>query len=203
MNALIIVDVQNDFCPGGALAVADATAIIPRINALIPKFDFVVATCDWHPAEHLGFAINHPGRSVGDVIDLNGLNQILWPVHCVQETWGAALHEDLDTSMVDKIFYKGMLATVDSYSGFFDNGRRHPTGLCLYLAERKINKVAVVGLATDYCVKFTAFDADSLGFRTYVIDSCCRGVNLAPDDSAKALLDMANSGIVVVQDWED
>ena len=198
MKALIIVDVQNDFCPGGALAVAGGDAVVPVINAMLPDFDVVVATQDWHPANHGSFAVNHPGTQVGQVVEWNGLPQVTWPAHCVQETVGAAFHPDLDTSGLDGVFRKGTDPAVDSYSGFFDNGRRHATGLGDFLKSQGITQVFVCGLATDYCVKWTALDALSLGFQTFVVASACRGVNLQPLDSQRALDEVTLAGGTVV-----
>jgi len=199
MTALIIVDVQNDFCPGGALAVAGGDLIVPLINSILPRFDVVVATQDWHPRDHASFAANHPGTQVGQVIELGGLAQVLWPVHCVQNTPGAALRADLDTSGLDGVFQKGTDPLVDSYSGFFDNGRRHATGLGDYLQRRGVTSVFVCGLATDYCVKWTALDALSLGFGTTVVSDACRGVELQVGDSVRALEEVrAVGGRIVV-----
>jgi nicotinamidase/pyrazinamidase len=194
MKALIIVDVQNDFCEGGALAVQGGTAVVPAINAILPQFDVVVATQDWHPANHGSFAATYPGRAVGEIIELNGLPQILWPIHCVQNTAGADFHPDLDISGLDGIFQKGLDQMVDSYSGFFDNGRRHTTGLGEFLKLKGISQVYVCGLATDYCVKWTALDAISLGFETFVLQNACRGVNLVPGDSQTALREVELAG---------
>lgn len=187
MNALIVVDLQNDFCPGGALAVANGDAIIPVIDRILPAFDVVVATQDWHPVNHGSFAANHLGKKIGDVIELGGMPQILWPVHCVQHTQGAAFHRQFDTTGLDGIFQKGVDPNIDSYSGFFDNGRARATGLGAYLNERGVGTVYVCGLATDYCVQATALDAISLGFKTIVISDACRGVNLQVGDDARAL----------------
>src|SRR4051812_1540671 len=166
MNALILVDLQNDFVPGGALAVPEGDSIIPLINQLQPRFDIVIATQDWHPADHGSFAANHPGRRVHEVIDLAGLPQVLWPVHCVQNTPGAALVSSLDTSRIARVFQKGTDPAIDSYSGFFDNGHRKSTGLGDFLRDQGVKRVYVCGLATDYCVEFTALDAKQLGFDT-------------------------------------
>jgi nicotinamidase/pyrazinamidase len=198
MKALIITDIQNDFCPGGALAVAEGDAIIPLINRLQARFDLVVATQDWHPAGHGSFAANHPGKKVGDVIDLNGLEQILWPVHCVESTPGAAFHPALDRGRIARVFHKGTDAEIDSYSGFFDNGHRKATGLGEYLKEQGVDEVYLCGLTTDYCVKFSAFDAVALGFKTYVIEDACRAVNLHPGDAEKALEEMRTKGVEIV-----
>ena len=198
MKALIIVDMQNDFCEGGALAVQGASALVPQINAILPDYDVVVATQDFHPANHGSFAANHPGKNVGEVIDLDGLPQILWPVHCVQNTFGAAFHPDLDVSGLDGIFQKGADPRVDSYSGFFDNGRRHATGLGRFLQTKGIAQVHICGLATDYCVKWTALDAISLQFRTVVLADLTRGVNLRPDDTLLALREIEAAGGTVL-----
>ena len=163
MKALIIVDVQNDFCPGGALPVPEGDRVVEVINRIQPGFDLVVATQDWHPADHGSFAANHPGRRPGEQIELAGLPQILWPVHCVQGTPGAELHPGLDRSRIARVFRKGTDPSVDSYSGFFDNGRRASTGLGEYLKDQGVTDVYVCGLATDYCVKATALDAVASG----------------------------------------
>ncbi|MEZ4826519.1 MAG: bifunctional nicotinamidase/pyrazinamidase [Bacteroidia bacterium] len=197
MRALIIVDIQNDFLPGGALAVTEGDAIIPVVNSIRQKFDLVVATQDWHPANHGSFAANHVGKVPGEMIDLFGLSQILWPVHCVQQSEGAAFASTLDTLMIEKIFTKGTDPEIDSYSGFFDNGRKKATGLGDYLREKGVDTVCVAGLATDYCVKFTALDARSLGFKTMLIEDACRGVNLRPEDSANAIAEMQAAGVIV------
>jgi nicotinamidase/pyrazinamidase len=198
MNALILVDLQNDFVPGGALAVPEGDAIVPLINAIQPHFDLVVATQDWHPPEHGSFAANHPGRKVYDVIDLAGLPQVLWPVHCVQGTPGAALVSSLDTGRIARVFQKGTDPTIDSYSGFFDNGHRKSTGLGDYLRETGVTRVYVCGLASDYCVKFTALDAKQLGFETFLIEDASRGVNVKPGDVARAVEDMRGAGVQII-----
>jgi nicotinamidase/pyrazinamidase len=199
MNALIIVDVQNDFVPGGALPVPEGDAVVPVCNRLANTFDLVVATQDWHPANHGSFAASHPGRKIGDVIDLNGLSQMLWPVHCVQDTRGAEFVPGLDTSRFDRVFRKGTDPTIDSYSGFFDNGHRKATGLGEYLKQKGVAHVYVAGLATDYCVKFTALDAQSLGFKTFLIEDACRGVNVRTDDDGAAIEEMRRAGIQLAE----
>jgi nicotinamidase/pyrazinamidase len=165
MKALILVDIQNDFLPGGALAVADGDKIIPVLNRIQREFSLVVATQDWHPGNHGSFAMNHPGKNVFEQIDLNGLPQTLWPAHCVQNTKGAELAGALERERIAKIFPKGTDAAIDSYSGFFDNGHRKSTGLGEWLKGRGASEIYVCGLATDYCVKFTALDAVAAGFR--------------------------------------
>jgi nicotinamidase/pyrazinamidase len=199
MNALILVDIQNDFVPGGALPVPEGDQIIPLVNQLQPHFDLVVATQDWHPANHASFAANHPGRIPGERIDLHGLSQILWPVHCVQHSAGAEFVAALDQTLWDRVFVKGTDPEIDSYSGFFDNGHLRATGLGDYLRARQIADVFVAGLAADYCVKFTALDAIALGFQTHLIEDACRGVNLQPDDVAKALEEMRTAGIEIIK----
>ncbi|MCR9016710.1 bifunctional nicotinamidase/pyrazinamidase [Aquiflexum gelatinilyticum] len=198
MKALIIVDVQNDFIPGGALAVNEGDQIVPVINELQQKFDFIVATQDWHPAEHGSFAANHSQKSVGEFIDLNGVNQILWPVHCVQGSKGAEFHPDLKNDKWKAIFKKGTHRKVDSYSGFFDNNKQGDTGLSAYLKENDIDEVFVCGLATDYCVKFTVLDAISEGFKTTMIADATRAVNINENDYIHAIEEMAQGGAKVV-----
>lgn len=196
--ALIIVDVQNDFIPGGALAVNEGDQVVPVINSLQRKFETVIATQDFHPANHGSFAANHPGKTPGEFIDLNGLNQILWPVHCVQGSAGAEFHKDLNRENWVAIFQKGMNQDVDSYSGFYDNARRGDTGLGDFLKEKGIKTVFVAGLALDYCVKFTALDAVSLGFETWLIADATRAVNLQPTDGELAIREMESAGVKII-----
>jgi nicotinamidase/pyrazinamidase len=169
MKALIIVDIQNDFLPGGALSVKNGDAVIPVINKLQNQFDLVVATQDWHPADHKSFASMHPGKKIFDEIILDGLPQVLWPDHCVQETRGAEFSSLLDTKKIEAIFRKGMDPNIDSYSGFFDNGKKKATGMGAYLKGRGITQIFVTGLAADYCVNFTALDGLELGFESTII----------------------------------
>lgn len=197
MKALILVDIQNDFLPGGALAVPEGDRVIPVANRMVPRFDLVVATQDCHPAGHGSFAANHAGRRPGEVIQLGGLPQVLWPVHCVQNTPGAAFAPDLDVSRVARVFPKGTDPEIDSYCGFFDNGHRKATGLGDYLRDHGVTEVAVLGLATDYCVKATAIDARNLGFETTLILDGCRGVELAPGDCARAVEEINRTGVRV------
>lgn len=197
VSALVIVDVQNDFLPGGALAVPGGDQVIPVINRLPPHFDLVIATQDWHPANHGSFAANHPGQSPGDVVDLHGRTQILWPTHCVQHTAGAAFAADLDTARVARVFQKGTDSAVDSYSGFFDNDHQNPTGLGAFLRQRDVTCVCVAGLATDYCVKCTVLDARALGLDTVLIEDACRGVGLKPGDADRAVDEMRRAGVTV------
>jgi len=195
MPVLLLVDLQNDFLPGGALAVPDGDAVIPVANRLMPAFSLVVATQDWHPPDHLSFASRHPGREVFDTITLDGLEQILWPDHCVQKTPGAELAAALDTERIDRVFRKGMDRSIDSYSGFFDNGHRRDTGLGKFLQQQDIKDVYIAGLATDVCVKFTALDAQKLGFNTFVVFDGCRGVNLQDGDVERAVEEMTSAGV--------
>lgn len=197
-RALILVDIQNDFVPGGALAVKDGDKVVPVANRIQPAFDLVVATQDWHPANHGSFASQHPGRKPGDVIDLNGIAQVLWPDHCVQRSKGAEFHPQLDRTRIAKIFQKGVDPAIDSYSAFFDNAHRRGTGLVEYLESQGVTTIYIAGLATDYCVKFTALDARTLGLETSVIEDACRGVNLQPGDSAAAIDQMRAAGVHVV-----
>ena len=199
MNALVLVDIQNDFLPGGALAVPDGDAVIPIANRLQPIFPIVVATQDWHPPNHGSFAANHPGKKVFERIDLNGLPQTLWPVHCVQHTKGAEFGSALNRERITRVSPKGTDPAVDSYSGFFDNGHRRATGLGEWLKDRGVTDVYVCGLATDYCVKFTALDAAQLGFKTHLVVDACRGVNLSPNDVQEAIVEMQCAGIHVLQ----
>ena len=201
MNALILVDLQNDFVPGGALPVPEGDAVVPVANRLLREgnVDLVVATQDWHPPDHGSFAANHPGQKPGEVIDLHGLRQILWPVHCVQNSAGAAFLPGLDMARVEEVFKKGTDPSIDSYSGFFDNGHRKATGLGEYLKSRGVTDVYVLGLATDYCVKFTALDALKLGLRTYLVEDASRGVNLKPGDVQRAVEEMRATGVDVVR----
>lgn len=193
-----MIDIQNDFCPGGSLAVPEGDAVVPVANALQKEFDIVLATQDWHPPEHVSFASNHHGRSPGDQIDVGGIPQTLWPDHCVQGSRGAEFHPALDVLDVQAVFRKGVDPQIDSYSGFFDNSRLRSTGLGDYLDERGIDELWIVGLATDYCVRATALDAAELRLATYVVKEGVRGVDLAAGDSERALDDMREAGVHVV-----
>lgn len=197
MKALLLIDLQIDFCPGGALEVQEGDQVIPIANQLMEQFDLVVATQDWHPADHGSFAANHPWRRPGQVIELNGLQQVLWPIHCVQDSFGALFHPKLNQGGITKIFVKGTDPTIDSYSGFFDNGHRKATGMGEYLKEQGVTEVFVMGLATDYCVKFTALDALGLGFDTHLIADASRGVNLQEGDVDRAIEEMQQKGVKI------
>jgi nicotinamidase/pyrazinamidase len=198
MQALLVVDVQNDFCPGGALAVPGGDEVVPVANRLMARLPLVVATQDWHPTEHGSFAVNHPGTKPYDMGELAGLPQVLWPAHCVQGTPGAAFHPALDQSRFAAVFPKGTDPTIDSYSGFYDNGKRKDTGLHVWLRERGAADLVLLGLATDYCVRATALDALALGFAVTLVEDGCRGVELAPGDSARAIEEMRQAGVRVV-----
>ncbi len=195
MNALILVDLQNDFLPGGALGVPGGDEVIPLANRLMDDFEIIVATQDWHPPDHGSFAANHPGRQIFESIDLHGLPQTLWPVHCVQGTPGAEFAPGLDAGRITRVFRKGTRPEVDSYSGLFDNGRRHSTGLAEWLREQGVTRVTVCGIATDYCVKFTALDAVAEGFEVTLHLPACRGVDLQPGDIAAAVEAMREKGV--------
>jgi nicotinamidase/pyrazinamidase len=198
MRALLLIDLQYDFCPGGALAVARGDETIPVANRLIPRFTTIVATQDWHPKDHGSFAVNHPGVKPYDLGELAGLPQVMWPAHCVQGTRGAELHKKLDRNLITEVFRKGTDPAIDSYSGFYDNGHRKSTGLGDWLKARDAEELVILGLATDYCVKFTALDARQLGFNVTVVSDGCRGVNLDPADSDKAFAEMRAAGATVV-----
>jgi nicotinamidase/pyrazinamidase len=202
MKTLVLVDIQNDFLPGGALAVPEGDVIVPIVNRLLPRFDLVVATQDWHPADHGSFAANHAGKNAFENIELNGLSQTLWPVHCVQNTGGASFASGLDTRRVVRVFPKGMDPRVDSYSGFFDNGRRSSTGMAEWLTERGARDLWVCGLATDFCVKFTALDAIAEGFRVHLITDACRGIDLPSGNVAAALAEMQAAGVRLITSQE-
>jgi nicotinamidase/pyrazinamidase len=198
-KALVLVDLQNDFIPGGSLAVREGDAVIPVANAVQKKkFDLILATQDWHPKNHGSFASNHRGKHPGDMIELGGLPQVLWPDHCVQDSRGAQFHPVLDRTRVTKVFRKGTDPEIDSYSTFFDNAHRKSTGLGEYLKEQKITDVYLLGLATDYCVKYSALDAVKLGFKTHVIIDGCRGVELNPGDTKSAIDEMRRVGVEIV-----
>ena len=198
MKTLVLVDLQNDFCPGGALPVPHGDEAVSEANRLVGQFELVAATQDWHPPEHGSFAANHPGRQPGEIVRLAGLNQLLWPVHCVIGTPGAEFHPLLDRSRIARVFQKGIDPQVDSYSGFFDNDHRRATGLDAFLRQAGATELYVCGLATEYCVKFTALDAVELGWPTYFVRSASRGVELIPGDIDRAIAEMREAGVQVV-----
>jgi nicotinamidase/pyrazinamidase len=177
MKALLLIDIQNDFLPGGALAVPDGDQIIPIVNHIQPQFDLIIATQDWHPPDHKSFASNHADKKVFDKIELDGLEQVLWPDHCVQGTDGADFSKELDMKKVEAIFRKGTNKDIDSYSGFYDNGHRKSTGLADYLKGKHITQVYIAGLAGDYCVYYSAKDALKEGFATYIIEDATKPID--------------------------
>ncbi|MCJ7875034.1 bifunctional nicotinamidase/pyrazinamidase [Phaeobacter sp. J2-8] len=194
MRALIVIDVQNDFCPGGALAVAEGDKIVAPINALMPDFDAVILTQDWHPAGHSSFATSHPGQSPFSVVDMPYGPQVLWPEHCIQGTIGAELDAGLHSDRADLIIRKGFRPAIDSYSAFFENDHDTPTGLEGYLRNRDISELTMVGLALDFCVAFSAVDAAKLGFHVTVLRDYCRAIDL--DGSlAGAETNMRDAGV--------
>lgn len=177
-TALIVIDVQNDFCPNGALAVAQGNEIIPRINAMMGDFDATVLTQDWHPAGHSSFASSHAGQDPYALIDMPYGAQVLWPDHCIQGSNGAAFHDELNADAADMIIRKGYNSAIDSYSAFFENDRKTPTGLEGYLRSRDITTLTMVGLAMDFCVQYSALDAAALGFDVTVFEGACRAIDL-------------------------
>jgi nicotinamidase/pyrazinamidase len=193
--ALIIVDLQRDFCAGGPMAVPGVEKIIPVINRLQSHFPLVVATKDWHPANHSSFASNHPGHSVGEELSVHDVMQVLWPDHCVQKTLGAEFHPDLERKYLNEVFFKGTDKRFDSYSAFYDNTRVRETGLTGYLRVRDVTDIYIVGVCTEYCVKFSALDAVRDDFNVTVIQDACAGIDLVKGNVAAALVDMQKAGI--------
>jgi nicotinamidase/pyrazinamidase len=202
-SALLEIDIQNDFCPGGALAVKDGDKVIDPLNRLVRQFSHkggkVIATQDWHTDKHISFASSHQGKNVGDIIEVPSVKeQVLWPDHCVQGTKGADFHKDLDLTVAQMVLRKGSKQGLDSYSAFFENDRKTPTGLHGFLKELGITMVFMGGLATDYCVLYSAMDAVLLGYKTYVLGDAIRGVGFPEGSIEKALNTMEGAGIVVV-----
>ncbi|MGR3501959.1 bifunctional nicotinamidase/pyrazinamidase [Pseudaestuariivita sp.] len=196
-TALLVIDVQNDFCPGGALAVTDGDAVVPIINAMLPDYAVRVFTQDWHPAGHSSFASQHSGKAPFETTEMPYGTQVLWPDHCVQGTSGAAFHPDLETDPADMIIRKGFRPDIDSYSAFFENDRTTPTGLEGYLRTRGVTNVLCTGLATDFCVAYSALDAARLGFTTSVHLPACRAIDLDGSLDA-ALTEMKDAGITLI-----
>ena len=199
-DVLLIIDVQNDFCSGGALAVADGEAVVPVINRLTERFDHVLLTQDWHPPGHGSFASSHPGSAPFDVIAMSYGEQTLWPDHCLQGAPGAAFHPQLATTRAELVIRKGFRPEIDSYSAFFENDRRTPTGLAGYLRERGLRRIFLAGLATDFCVYYSAVDARRLGFEAVLIEPGCRAIDLAGSLDA-AWAGMAEAGVQRVSDF--
>lgn len=200
MKALILIDIQNDFLPGGSLAVPHGDAIIPVVNAIQNKFELVVATQDWHPAPHKSFASNHSGKQTFEVIQLNGLEQVLWPDHCIQGSNGAELAGSVDWNKTEAIFRKGTNPEIDSYSGFYDNGHLKSTGMADYLRGRNVKEVYIVGLAADYCVYFTAKDALAEKFKTVIIEDATRAISNEGFEKAKS--DIISKGGTILRSSE-
>lgn len=200
-KALIMVDLQNDFCPGGRLAVPHGDEVIHLANQIQAYFELVIATQDWHPERHISFASTHQ-KNIGDLVQVEEIEQILWPDHCVQNSKGADLHPRLNRSRIHKFIYKGTNHHLDSYSAFFDNAHKQQTGLHDYLQRQKIRHVYILGLATDYCVKYSALDAIKLGYIVTVIQDACRGVELNIGDSANALSEMRKAGVNIIMSAE-
>jgi nicotinamidase/pyrazinamidase len=199
MNALLLIDIQNDFLPTGALPVPEGDQVISVANRLMPRFDVVIATQDWHPANHESFAAHHVGKKPGELITLAGLPQILWPTHCVRNTAGADFASGLNRARISHVTRKGTDPAIDSYSGFFDNGHRHATDLDATLRARHVTDLYILGLATDYCVKFTALDARQLGYHVHLVTDGCRGVNLHEGDVENALTEMQQAGVTLLE----
>jgi nicotinamidase/pyrazinamidase len=200
-DVLIVTDVQNDFCPGGALAVPDGDAVIPLIHRLAPLFEHVILTQDWHNPEHYSFARAHPGKRAFESIQTSYGEQTLWPDHCIQGTWGAGFHPSLKLPQAELIIRKGFHREIDSYSAFFENDRRTATGLCGYLRERGITRVFLVGLAYDYCVGYSALDARGHGFEALVIRDACRAIDLN-GSVGRIETEFARTGVVVTDSAE-
>jgi nicotinamidase/pyrazinamidase len=198
-DLLLVIDVQNDFCPGGALAVGEGDAVVPVINRLADRFGHMVLTQDWHPAGHSSFASSHPGSSPFETIAMPYGPQTLWPDHCVQGTPGAAFHPKLSTDRAELVIRKGFRGPIDSYSAFYENDRRTPTGLAGYLRERGLKRIFLAGLATDYCVYYSALDARREGFEAVVIEAGSRGIDLA-GSLAAAWSGMAEAGVQRIGD---
>ena len=194
-DALLVVDVQNDFCPGGALAVPDGDAVVPVINRLAGAFDHVLLTQDWHPAGHDSFASSHAGKAPFETIEASYGTQVLWPDHCVQDTAGAALHADLDLPRAELVIRKGFRKEIDSYSAFYENDRSTPTGLTGYLRSRGFERLVLVGLATDFCVYYSAVDAVREGFEAILVEDACRAIDLEGSLDA-ARRDMVEAGVI-------
>ncbi len=200
-DVLVVIDIQNDFCPGGALAVTDGDAVVPAINTLADRFEHLVLTQDWHPPGHRSFASSHPGRAPFETIELEYGPQTLWPDHCVQGTTGAALHEGLDATRAELVMRKGFRPDIDSYSAFYENDRASPTGLAGYLRERGFARVFFCGLATDYCVAWSALDARRLHFDAVVLLDACRAIDLG-GSLERALGAMREAGVGLMQGSE-
>lgn len=202
MKALLIVDVENDFTPGGALAVPDGDKVVPIINKILKHFTIIVASKDWHPPGHVSFASSHPGKKIGDVIIVDGINQVLWPDHCIRGSRGSAFVPELNKEPIISIFYKGTDQRIDGYSAFFDNAHLQTTGLADFLQSRKVTDLYIAGLATDYCVLYSTMDALQLGFKVFIISDACRAINLNPNDERDAYEKMKPNGAKIITSKE-
>jgi nicotinamidase/pyrazinamidase len=198
-DVLLIIDVQNDFCPGGALAVAEGDAVVPVINRMMERFTHVVLTQDWHPAGHSSFASSHPAAKPFETVSMPYGPQTIWPDHCIQGTPGASFHPQLNTQKAELVIRKGFRPSIDSYSAFYENDRRTPTGLAGYLRERGLRRLFLAGLATDFCVYYSALDARGLGFDTVLSDPACRAIDLSGSLEV-AWAEMAKAGVQRVDD---
>jgi len=200
MRALVIIDMQNDFIPGGSLAVPEGDKLVPIINNLQEKFDLIIATQDWHPQDHSSFAENHSGKKDFEIIELGGIDQILWPVHCVQNSEGAQFHSDLKTQKLEAIFRKGTNKEIDSYSGFYDNAHLKSTGLSGYLNEKGISQLYFCGLAAEYCVYFSIIDALKEGFETFLIEDATKAISKTEFEKAKKEILHAGGKIITASE---
>ncbi|RKS55541.1 nicotinamidase/pyrazinamidase [Gillisia mitskevichiae] len=197
MKALVIIDMQNDFIPGGSLAVADGDEILPIINELQNKFDLVIATQDWHPLDHSSFAINHPGKKEFEILKLNEIDQVLWPVHCVQNSEGAEFHQELNSNKIEAIFRKGTNKEIDSYSGFYDNAHLKSTGLAGYFKDKGVSTLYFCGLAADYCVYFSIIDALKEGFEAILIEDATKAIS--QENFEKAKIEILHAGGKIIR----
>ncbi len=201
-KALVVVDIQNDFCPGGALEVTQGDEIIPIVNRIMISFNKIIATQDWHPQNHQSFASNNEGSAPYDVINLGVTEQVLWPDHCIMGTTGSEFHKDLHTDHFDLIIRKGQHREIDSYSGFLENDKITETGLRGYLQGLELKTIYIAGLATDYCVFYTAIDAVNYGFNVYLIEDACRGIDVPENNIKNSLESMKKAGIQIIQSDE-
>lgn len=202
MRALLLVDIQNDFMPFGSLPVPHGDEVVGVANRLATKFEIVIATQDWHPPDHGSFASSHPGHVPGDMVDLAGVDQVLWPEHCVQETPGASFHSALDITRIQHVVRKGTDRDIDSYSAFYDNAHRKDTRLRELLSDRGVHSICIAGVATDYCVKYTALDGRASGIDVSVVIDGVRAVNLSPNDGEAAVAEMRQAGCTILHESE-
>jgi len=201
-SALLVIDVQNDFCPGGQLAVEGGDEVVPLINRIMGLFGLVAATQDWHPAGHLSFAVNHSGKKVFDAVEVCGIDQVLWPEHCIAGTRGAEFHSDLNSAAFNLILRKGRQKELDSYSAFLENDHKTSTGLEFYLKGLEVSRLFLCGIATDVCVYYSAIDGIALGFEVFVIEDGCRGIDTPPGTLKKRIDKMITEGVKVINSKE-